>query len=257
MSGRLRKALALTLALGLSLFAAGGAHAIKGTIGGTTISATATMLPRELPAKGGAPVTLTSVTRIKNQDGSPPEKLSSLDFLIDKHGYVDARGVPICTLAMLEGTTPSAARKRCAGALVGEGTVKALVNLPGQPQTQVSSPISFFNGPKVGGQPSMIAHSYETVPAKKTLLVPIAVEKVSNGRYGYHVEVELPPIADGYGTPILAEATVGKTRTRGGKKVGYLNAYCSGGRLQVKGKLRFENGDFFPAMLTSPCHVPG
>ena len=57
---------------------------------------------------------------------------------------------------------------------------------------------------------------------------------------GLHVEVELPQIADGYGVPNHAEATVGRTWNRGGRKVGYLNASCSGGRLQVKGKLKFE-----------------
>lgn len=256
MSGRLRTTIAAA-ALGLFLIAAASAYAIKGEIGNTMVSSTATMLPRELPAKGGAPITLSSVTRIRNKDGSAPQKLSKIDFMVDKHGYVEAKGVPVCTVAKLEGTTPAEARKRCAGALVGSGKVEALVNLPGQPQQKISSPVSFFNGPKAGGQPSLIGHAYETVPAKKTLLVPIAVEKVSNGRYGFHIEVALPEIADGYGAPTLAEATVGRTWNRGGRKVGYLNAHCSGGRLQVKGKLYFENGDLFPALLTSPCHVPG
>ena len=67
----------------------------------------------------------------------------------------------------------------------------------------------------------------------------------------------LPPIAEGYGAATLAEATVGVTRKRGGKTVGYLNAYCSGGRLQVDGTLSFSDGDFFPTTLTSPCHSPG
>lgn len=255
MSRRLRVAAAGAVAL--VLLASASAYAIKGEIGKTVVSSTATMLPRTLPAKGGAPITLTSITRINNKDGSPPQKLTSIDFLIDKHGFVEAKGVPVCTTAKLAGTTTSEARKRCAGALVGEGKVEALVNLPGQPQQKVSSQVSFFNGPKVGGQPSLIGHAYETVPAKKTLLVAIAVEKVNKGRYGYHVEVELPQIADGYGVPTLAEATVGRTWNRGGRKVGYLNASCSGGRLQVKGKLKFENGDLFPALLTSPCRVVG
>jgi hypothetical protein len=94
------------------------------------------------------------------------------------------------------------------------------------------------------------------VPAAKTLLVPIAIEKIAKGRYGFRVQVEIPPIADGYGAPTLAEATVGTTFKRGGRKVGYLNAYCAGGRLQVQGDLTFTNGDYFPATLTSPCHVP-
>jgi hypothetical protein len=94
------------------------------------------------------------------------------------------------------------------------------------------------------------------VPAPKTLLVPIVIERAAKRRYGYHVRVEMPEVAGGYGVPILAEAKVGATRTKGGKKVGFIEATCSGGRLQVDGHLRFTNGDFFPATLTSPCHFP-
>jgi len=255
MSRRLRKS--LLLALPLVLLICASAFAIRASVGNTTLSSTANMLPRELPAKGGAPITLSSITRIGSVDKSPPQVLSSIDFLIDKHGFLAAKGVPVCTTAKLEGTTPNQARQRCAGALVGKGTGKAQVNLPGQPRTEISSPLSFFNGPKVGGQPSLIAHAYETVPVAKTLLVPITIEKVSKGRYGYRVRVDIPEIAGGYGAATLAEATVGRTWKRGGKKVGYLNAYCAGGRLQVHGDISFENGDIFPATLTSACHVPG
>jgi len=255
MSRRARRVVAF--AIPIALLVCASAYAIRATVGNTTLSSTATMLPRELPAKGGAPITLSSVTRIGSVDKSPPQVLSSIDFLIDKHGLVEAKGVPVCTLAKLEGTTPSEARKRCAGALVGKGTAKAEVSLPGQPKMQVSSPISFFNGPKAGGQPSLIAHAYETVPVVKTLLVPIAIEKVSKGRYGYRVQVQVPEIAGGYGAATLAEASIGRTWDRGGRKVGYLNAYCAGGRLQVQGNISFENGDFFPATLSSPCHVAG
>lgn len=254
MSKRLRRVAALTL--GLCLLLAGAAYGLTAEIGNTVVSSTATMLPRELPASGGAPVTLSSITRIKTKDGSPPGVLGKLDFMIDKHGYIETKGVPVCTLAKLEGTTVGEARKRCGGALVGTGLVKAEVNLPGQASQRISSPVSLFNGPKLKGQPSLIAHAYETVPEKKALVVPIPIEKINKGRYGFRVQVEIPPIAGGYGAPTLAEATLGKTFKRGGKKVGYLNAYCSGGRLQVQGNLTFTNGDFFPATLTSPCHVP-
>lgn len=81
------------------------------------------------------------------------------------------------------------------------------------------------------------------------------IEKVHDGRYGFRAEVELPEIAEGHGSPILAQATLGVTYKHGGREVGFVNARCSGGRLQVEGKLTFVNGDFFPATLTSPCHV--
>ena len=63
-------------------------------------------------------------------------------------------------------------------------------------------------------------------------------------------------VAGGYGAPTLAEASVGTTIERKGKKIGFIGAHCSGGRLQVEGKLTFTNGDSFPTTLTSPCHTP-
>jgi len=244
------------LATVLALGSCATAYGLFAEIGPTFVSVTATVQPRELPKRGGAPIALQSITRVGTKDGSTPPTLKTIDFLIDKHGYLNSKAFPVCPLAKLEGATPSQARKRCAGALVGKGVVKALVTMPGRAPFRMASPISFFNGAPAGGRPILIAHAYETVPAPKALLVPIPIERVAKGRYGYRAKVEIPPIAGGYGAPTLAEATVGATRKRGGRETGYLNAYCSGGRLQVEGSLRFVNGDFFPATLTSPCHFP-
>jgi hypothetical protein len=126
--------------------------------------------------------------------------------------------------------------------------------MPGRAPFTITSPLSFFNGPSSGGRPTLIAHAYETVPAPQALLVPIAIERVSSGRYGFRAEVQLPEIAGGFGAATLAEAKIGAVRKRGGREVGYINARCVGGRLQVQGKAKFTNGDFFPVTLTSPCH---
>ena len=250
----MRRAVVLAglLALGLGATAGGASSCI----GPLCVSSTATMMPRELPKSGGAPISLQSITRVSTKDGSTPPTLAFIDFLIDKHGRVNNKAFPVCTEAKLEGTTPSQARQRCAGALVGKGTGKALVTMPGKAPFTISSPVSLFNAPPTSGKPTLLAHAYETVPAPKTLLVPIVVERVAKGRYGFHVHVEMPEVAGGFGAPTLAEAKVGATRKKGGRKVGFIEATCSGGRLQVDGHLRFTNGDFFPATLTSPCHLP-
>ncbi len=245
------------LAVGLVLALGATASGIEACIGPLCVSSTVDMRPRELPAKGNAPITLGSTTRVKVKDGSTPPTLDTIDFLIDKHGRVNARAFPVCPRAKLEGATPSQARKRCAGALVGKGTGKALVTMPGQAQFQITSPVSFFNAAPTGGKPTLIAHAYEKVPAPQALLVPIVVERVAKGRYGFQVRVEMPEIAGGFGAPTLAEAKVGATRRKGGKVVGYVSAHCSGGRLQVEGTLKFTNGDSFPTTLTSPCHTSG
>jgi hypothetical protein len=245
------------VALLLVLIGAASASALKIEINGITVSATATVEPRELPAKGGTPVEVESVTRVKSTTGEMASPLSQLIFKFDRHGFVDTKGLPVCTSAKLAGTTPSVARKRCAGAIVGEGVGKAQVALPGAPPSEISSPLTFFNAPPQGGKPGLIIHAYETIPQPQTFLVPTTIERIHEGRYGYQVQIDLPPIAAGYGAATLAKATIGATWKRGGKTVGYTNAYCSGGRLQVYGKLRLEDGSLFPGTLTSPCHVPG
>jgi hypothetical protein len=255
MSRGLRRTIAIAAVIGL--LGCGSAYALTGEFGVTKVSATATLRPRALPDKGTAPVRLSNVTRITTKDGSPPPILKTIVFQLDKHGTVDTKGLPVCTVGKLAETTPAQARKRCADALVGEGTGKARVDLPGKTPITITSPLSLFNGPPSGGKPTLIAHAYETVPKPKALIVPITIERTKHGRYGFRAEVEIPLVAEGFGAPTLAEATLGRTRKRGGKTVGYLNAYCAGGRLQVYGTLSFRNGDFFPATLTSPCHTPG
>jgi hypothetical protein len=233
-----------------------GAYAITIEVGPLWVSATATLQPRELPPHKNVPVFLSSVTRVGTHDGSTPPTLQTLIFELDKNGSIDTKGLPTCARAKLEGTTPSQARKRCADALVGKGIGKAVVTMPGKAPFQISSPISLFNGPPDQGRPTLIAHAYETVPAPQALLVPIVIERVSKGRYGFQAEVQMPEIAGGFGAATLAEAKIGAIRMRGGREVGYINAHCVGGRLQVQGSARFTNGDNFPVTLTSPCHLP-
>jgi hypothetical protein len=255
MRGTLLKISGATVAV--ALLASAGAYALTIELDKTVVSATASISPRALPAQGGTPVSIASVTRIKTTDGAPPPVLRELVFSFDKHGFLDTRGLPVCTLAKLAETTPAAAKKRCPGAIVGEGTGKAEVNMPGQPPIQISSPLTLFNAPAAGGRPSLIVHAYETVPAPKTLLVSFTIERISKGRYGYRVRIPVPEIASGFGAATLAEATLGTTHVRGGRTVGYANARCSGGRLQVHGTISFTDGSFFPGTLTSPCHVAG
>jgi hypothetical protein len=242
-------------ATALAAIAASSASALKFQIDKTLVSATLGVSPRDLPARGNAPVEVSSVTRIKTGDGSPPLVLSEILFMFDKHGSVDTKGLPVCAAAKLAETTPAVARKRCAGAIVGEGVGRADVRLPGRAPTEISSPLTFFNAPPIKGRPSLLIHAYETVPEPRAVLVPVPIERISHGRYGFQIDIQMPEIAGGYGAATLAKATVGKTWKRGGKTVGFVNAHCAGGRLQVSGKIRTEDGSVFPGTLTSPCNV--
>jgi hypothetical protein len=253
---RRRTATVLTVAIvAAALACAAVAVGVTTQIGNLKVSATAEFQPRQFPPHGTVPAQFGTIVRIGTVNGDQPPALKTVLFELDKHGKINFKGVPTCTVAQLEGTTPSEARKRCAGALLGTGMGKARVEMPGKPPFTISSPISIFNAPPEGGKPAMIAHAYEKVPSPQALLVPFTLERINHGRYGYRAELELPPIAGGDGAAILAEASFGRTYTHHGHKVGYVEAECSGGRLQVYGKLIFADGSFLPSLLTSPCHT--
>jgi len=249
-----RRAAIVVAVLAAALACAAAALAVTTQIGPLKVSATAEFMPRQFPEHGTLPASFSSIVRIKNLAGKQPPALKTLTFEFDKHGRINFKGVPTCTMAKLEGTTPSEARKRCAGALLGTGVGKARVELPGMAPFTISSPISIFNAPPEGGKPTMIAHAYETVPAPQALLTQFTIERIHHGRYGYRTEIQLPPIAGGDGAAILAEAKFGRTYTRHGRKVGYVEAECSGGRLQVYGKMTFAEGSHLQSLLSSPCH---
>jgi hypothetical protein len=252
---RRRAALLAVAAVATVLACAAVAAAVTTQIGNLKVSATAEFQPRAFPEHGTVPASFGSILRIKTLNGDQPPALKTLIFEFDKHGKLNFKGVPTCTMAKLEGTTPDEARKRCAGALLGTGTGKARVEMPGKAPFTISSPISVFNAPPEGGRPTLIAHAYERVPSPQALLVPFSIEKVSHGRYGFRTEIELPQIAGGDGAAILAEAQFGRTYKRHGRKVGYAEAECVGGRLQVYGKLFFADGSRLQSLLTSPCHT--
>jgi hypothetical protein len=255
----MRRRLAVALAVGVValLACAAAALAITTQIGPLKVSATGEFEPHAFPAKGTLPTTFTSTVHIRGLNHKSPPALKSLTFEFDKHGRINFKGLPTCTAPKLEGATPNQARSRCAGALLGTGVGKARVEMPGMAPFTLTSPISIFNAPPKGGEPTMIAHAWETVPSPQALLTEFEIEKISHGRYGYRTEISLPAIAGGAGAATLAEATFGRTFKRGGREVGYVEAECSGGRLQVYGRISFVDGSHLQSLLSSPCHNEG
>lgn len=249
---------AAVVAILTALAVGGTAQALHLQVGKLLVDASATVEPSALPAEANAPVEVTSKVRVSTNDGSAPAGLRKLVLQFDKHGSINPSDFPKCTEKKLTGKTSDAARAACPKAIVGEGIARATVSFPNQAPFQISSPLIFFNAPPTAGKPTLIAHAYEKVPTPEALLTPIVVERVSKGRYGYQVSVEMPEIAAGFGAATLSKATIGATRKLGGKTVGFVNAHCDGGRLQVFGLVYFGGGEGFTnGTLVQPCHVGG
>jgi hypothetical protein len=257
------RALAVAVAAALVLVAAASALAVKKVTkihiqaGNIVVDGEGGFTPTALPRNVDAPITLFGRGKISTVDGTLPPVLQTIEFEFDKHGSVDTAGLPKCSAGRLKATTVPQARKLCPGAIVGTGRGSAVVKFPEQDPIPASSAITLFNGPRVGGDPTVYAHAHLTVPAPTTFIVPIRIETIHNGRYGYRVNAEIPKIAGGAGIPISGSITVGRKWTFKGKEHSYVNARCADGRLQAIGEFGFKDGTRMKGTFLSPCQVRG
>jgi hypothetical protein len=241
------------LGIALLLVVAGSAVAIKLEAANLVITTDGGFTPTTLPKKGYAPIKLHGYGNIATKDGTPPPVLETVTIWFDKHGEVETEGLPKCTPGKLKATTTAQARKLCPGSIVGKGFGKAVVIFPEQGPIPASSPITLFNAAPKNGNPVVLAHAHLTVPGPTTFVVPIEIQKVHSGRYGFKVEAKIPKIAGGSGIPLYARMTVGREWTYKGKKLSFANAGCPDGRLQAKVKADFKDGTVLQGSLFKTC----
>ncbi|HTT94773.1 MAG TPA: hypothetical protein VMF55_08875 [Solirubrobacterales bacterium] len=209
--------------------------------------------PTTLPKHEFAPITIHGEGSIGTTDGSLPPILHKLTVWYDKHGEVITKGLPYCTKAKLAATTSQQARKVCGGSIVGEGHGTAVIAFPEQRPFRASSPITIFNAPPHNGNPTVLAHAYLSVPAPTTYIVPVEIQRVRNGPFGFRTEATIPKIAGGAGIPLEGSLTIGKKWTFKGQRLSYVNASCPSGKLQAKIETEFTDSTKLSGLILKQC----
>lgn len=245
----------LAMATALAIVTVGPAQAVRVVAGNLILNFGGGFAPKKLPRTHNAPIKFWGWGSIKTVDGTQPPALTRLIIEYDKHGHVETRGLPKCSVRRLENTIVRQARRNCPGAIVGTGFGKATVKFPEQAPIPASSPITIFNGPRIKRQPSVIAHAYTDVPAPTTFVVPIRIQRINKGRYGYRVNAKIPAIAGGYGSPTFGRIKIERRWNFRGRKLSYVNARCVGGRLQARGVAVFRDGTSLRGSVFRPCRV--
>lgn len=247
-----RKSLALGV-LTVALAIAAGASALTIQVGDVILDADGGFTPTTLPRHTDAPITIHGAGKVSTASGELPPIVKTLTIEYDKHGSVQTAGLPVCTSGKLQSTTVEAARRACPGAIVGEGKGSAIVAFPESKQIRITSPITIFNGPRVHGNDTVLAHAYTTVPVPTTFIVPVVIEKIHNGVYGYRTIAEIPKIAGGAGHPISGSLKIGRKWTYKGVHHSYLNARCETGRLQARVQVNLIDGSLLSGEFLRPC----
>jgi hypothetical protein len=250
----MRRKIVIAAALGM-LVAAGTASALRLQAGDIVVIGDGGFSPKALPKHENAPITLHGGGRISTVSGELPPILETITFKFDRHGAVDTNGLAVCRRGQLIATDVRAARRACGDAIVGEGHGSAVVKFPEQGPIKVSSPITLFNGPKKHGNDTVFAHAHLDYPGPTTFIVPIEIERIHEGVYGYRTEATIPKIANGYGHPISGSLKIGRKWTLKGREHSYISARCETGHLQARGEFTFQDGTFLVGTFFRPCTV--
>lgn len=217
---------------------AGGAAADTVWLESLVVSADGGFTPRKLPRRAYAPIEFKGHLDVRSRRGGLPPALSRAVIDFDRDGRLATQGLPSCDPALLQEATPSEARARCRGAIVGTGHIEALVSLGSQPPTPARSLLTIFNGPREEGHPTAILHARTTEPVVQNFAIVVPIKRRA-GDFRYRATIELPTIVAGRGALTHLDVKVGRRYRFGGKKRSYISARCSDGILLTHGRLTF------------------
>jgi hypothetical protein len=253
----MRKRLGKAAVLGctLAIVAAASASALHLVAGNLVVDGDGGFAPTTLSKDDFTPIKAFFHGKIRTTDGTRPSPLRTLVLEVDRNSLVVTRGLPKCSLAKLRATTTPQARRLCPGAIVGTGFGTVLTELPEQAPIRTSSALTIFNGPVVHGNPTAIGHAHLDYPVPATYLAQAEIEKVSNGRYGYRIEVDFPKIVNWYGSPISGRIEINRKWHHQGRRLSYANARCVDGRLYAQVELGFKDETRLKGTAFKPCTV--
>lgn len=249
--GRLSRALALCCALA----ALPAAHAVADgalvKVNDIVLRADGGYRPHALPRHKFVPIDFQGYFDIAAKGGGKPVALETALIDFDRDGRLATGGLPSCPPERVADMGPQEARRACAGAIVGEGKVEALIDLPGG-QVPARSALTIFNGPPQDGHPTAVLHARFTVPATQTFVILAPIER-RPGPFRYRATLAIPPIADGLGAITRVEARLGRRFHTAGQSRSYVSAHCSDGILRTHGRFSFADGTIVDGSVEKAC----
>jgi hypothetical protein len=218
--------------------------------------------PQRLPRHELAPVTVTMGGKITTTDRSEPPQLEKIVLEINRNGVIDSKGLPTCSLSRLNSISSAQAKKVCAKAQVGHGSVTSRVYLPGQGAFASTGELLAFNG-RLHGRPAVLAQVSSRAPLPLTYVIAFEVKK-QGGTFGTALIGTLPPIASEYGYISSFSLALSRRYTSHGKKHYFAAASCPApaGFNSVpfplaKASYEFAGGITLSAVLNRDCKAFG
>jgi hypothetical protein len=150
-------------------------QAIRVLKGNVVVIFEGTISPSKLPRTGTAPVGVQMGGKIKTTDGTAPPKLERIILEINRHGQLQTKGLPNCSLGKLRSISSQGAKRACGDSLIGSGSVTSRVSLPGQGAFASIGKLQAFNG-RHNGHTAIFAQVASGAPLPLTYVIVFEVK---------------------------------------------------------------------------------
>jgi hypothetical protein len=249
-SRQITRAVLLALCVGVLAVSVGGANAALIKVGNLVLKADGGFFPSALSRNSFEPIDFRGHANLINTEGGAPTPLEEMRLDFDRDGLLETRGLPVCPVGRIAHSDTGQARRQCADALIGTGHVGAIYDFAGL-QVQARVKASLFNGPRKGGNPTVIGHAYTTIPFPRTYTVVIPIKPLK-GAYRYRATFDAPTLAGG-GVLTHIDGRIGRRYQFKGRERSYVNARCTTGVIRTHGHFLFADGTIMDGTLEKPC----
>lgn len=212
-------------AVGLFLATAGIVGAAVVQHEGLRITVQSQIKPFKLPRTGTAPIAVFIAGHIATPSGAVPPQLQKMTVKVNRHGLLQSKGLPTCTLAQINAVSTGKALGNCSDALVGSGRFWATIVLPDQRPYPTRGRLLVFNGERKGA-PVLFAHIYTTKPFATSFVITFAIRRIDQGHYGTELTASLPQALGTWGFVDRIKLTLRRKYRLHGEERSYFNAGC-------------------------------
>lgn len=220
---------------------------------GNTQSIDALITPKKLSKTSFTPATLkvtTLTTSTTDPNGVPsPAIHATIDF--DRNARLFTKGLPTCNPSQVQSKSTEEAERACGKAKIGSG--HALAYLRAGQVYEVPQTVTAFNGTPKGGKPTVVLHTYGTVPLTASLVLVGTVSNYGKEGYGPRLDLEVPLIAGGTGALKEFQVTIKKKWRYKGQQRSFISARCTSGKLKARGTFSYRDGESLTAFSKQTC----
>ncbi len=189
------------------------------------ITVLAQIQPSKLPRTRPTPIAIFIAGHIATPTGATPPQLQRMRVRVNRHGLLQSKGLPACTLPQVQPASTRRALSQCREALVGSGRLWATIVLPDQRPYPTRGRLLVFNGRR-GGNRVLFAHIYTTVPFAASFVITFGIKHIDKGHYGTELSASLPQALGSWGYVDRIKLTLRRKYTYRGRQLSYFNAAC-------------------------------